>query len=96
MAWLSTQNRLTKCYVATVAALNDCGIRPNGAAIKPWIRDELAQVIPPVTEVEADVILGGMIAEGVQFENTNPNASTEKFDQHPWFGKRRHRLGKVP
>jgi hypothetical protein len=97
MAWIQSQKRLTQCYIATAAALNDCGIRPDGAEIKPWIRDELTQVSPPVTEVEADLILGMMWTEGVKFENTNPNASTEKFDAHPWFGARGHKLGvKVP
>jgi hypothetical protein len=93
MAWLSTQNRITQCYVATAAALNDCGIRPNGAAIKPWIRDELAGISPPVAPEEADSILIGMVVEGVHFENTNPDASTKAFDEHPWFGARGHKLG---
>lgn len=93
MAWLKGQNRITQCYVFTAAALNDCGIRPDGAEIKPWIRDELTKLSPQPAPEEVDAILVGMIYEGVTFENTNPEGSTITFDEHPLFGKRGHKLG---
>jgi hypothetical protein len=91
MSWLIHQKRLTQCYVAACVALNDCGIRPDNAEIKPWIRDELAQVEPPITPVEIDTVLYGMHAEGVKFHNTTPE-NVAKFDQHELFGKRGHKL----
>ena len=91
MAWLTAQKRLTQCYVAACAALNDCGIRPDNAEIKPWIREELSQVTPPITPVEIDTVLYGMHMEGVKFHNTTPE-NILKFDQHELFGKRGHKL----
>jgi hypothetical protein len=92
VAWIKTQKRLAQCYIATAAALNDCGILPDGAEIKQWIRDELAQVDPPVTPVEVDTVLMGMWAEGVKFHGTTPEALA-KFAEHELFGKRGHKMG---
>jgi hypothetical protein len=92
MAWILGQKRLTQVYIFTTTALNDCGINPDGASIKPWIREELAKIDPPVTPVEVDVVLGGMWAEGVKFHGTTPEALA-KFNDHELFGKRGHKMG---
>src|SRR5580693_3176476 len=92
MAWISSQKRLTQVYVYTAAALNDCGIRPEGAVIKPWIREEIASIDPPPTQVEVDTGLGAMWAEGIRFHGVTPDAAA-KFEEHPLFGKAGHKLG---
>lgn len=91
MAWLASQPRLTQVYVQTVAWLNDCRIRPNGAELKPWLREELAYVAPPVTSVEAGVVLVGMVVEKVKFEGTPE--SKQLFEEHPMF--KGNTLGKI-
>lgn len=92
MAWLPKENRLTQCYVATVAALNDCGLRPNGAEVKPWLREELQKVQPPVSEVEMETVLAGFLQEGVKYHSDDPQTSQRMFSAHPVFGKRGHRV----
>jgi hypothetical protein len=74
---------LTQCYVATVAALNSCGIYPDGAEIKPYLVEDLSLVTPEVTKFEVDMILVGMVKEGVKF--TGGRASQKAFDEHPMF-----------
>jgi hypothetical protein len=83
MAWLTTRPRLEQVYVYTVAALNDCGIRPDGAVIKPWIREELELIEPVPTKVECEVVLVGMVASGAKLYG-EPN-SNQKFEVHPLF-----------
>jgi hypothetical protein len=83
MSWLSAQPRLTQCYVATVAALNRCGIRPNQAVIKPWLLEELDKVSPPVTKFEIEMVLVGMVSEGVKFHGDENSAA--KFAAEPMF-----------
>lgn len=83
MSWLNTQPRLTQCYVATVAALNRCGIRPNQAVIKPWLLDDLEKVAPPVTKFEVEMVLVGMVTEKVQFHGES--GSADKFAAEPLF-----------
>jgi hypothetical protein len=95
MAWLSKENRLTQCYVATVAALNDCGLRPNGAEVKQWIREELPKVQPPITEVEMDTVLAGFLQDRVQYHSDDPEKSQRLFLAHPVFGKRGHKVQPV-
>jgi hypothetical protein len=92
MAWLSTQKRLTQVYCFVVAALNDCGIRPDGAVIKPWIREEIASIDPQPTQVEVNVALMAMWAEGVKFHGVTDDAAA-KFEEHALFGKAGHKLG---
>jgi hypothetical protein len=92
MAWINTQKRLAQCYVYTAAALNDCGILPDGSEIKPWIREQLADLDPQPSPEEVDTVLAGMWSEGVKFHGTTPDALL-KFDQHPLFGLRGHRMG---
>lgn len=67
MSWLSAQPRLTQCYVFATAALNRCGIRPDGAVIKPWLLDELDKLNPVPDKFEVEMVLVGMVSEGVKF-----------------------------
>jgi hypothetical protein len=90
MAWLTQQNRLTQCFVYTTAALNSCGIRPDGAEIKQWILEELPLLKIPDPE-EVDVVLAGFVADGVKFYG-DPDA-LDRFMAHPLLGARGHKLG---
>lgn len=83
MAWVTTRPRLEQCYVYTVAALNDCGITPDGAVIKPWIREELDQIYPVPTKVECEVVLVGLVTEGAKL--IGDKTSQAKFEAHPLF-----------
>jgi hypothetical protein len=83
MSWLSAQPRLTQVYVFTTAKLNDCGIRPEGAVIKPWLREELEKIDPVPTKFECEMILVGMVSEGVRFEGREDSAA--KFAAEPLF-----------
>jgi hypothetical protein len=83
MSWLNTQPRLTQCYVATVAALNRCGIKPDGAVIKPYLVEDLDKVTPPVTKFEIEMVLVGMVTEKVQFHG-EPD-SGDRFAAEPVF-----------
>lgn len=91
MAWINAQKRLDQVYVFTTAKLNDCGIRPDGAVIKPWIREELDRIEPPPTKFEVEMVLVGMVSEGVKFHG-EPD-SGERFQAEPIFAG--SRLGKV-
>ena len=93
MAWIAQQDRLTQCFVYTTAALNSCGIRPDGAEIRQWILEELPTIATPSPE-EVDVVLAGFVAEGVKFHG-DPG-SLDKFMVHPLLGARGHRLGAIP
>jgi hypothetical protein len=92
MSWITSQKRLTKLYIFTTAALNDCGILPDGAEIKPWIKAELGDIEPPPAQEEVDTVLASMWSEGVKFHGMTPEAVT-LFDAHPLFGKAGHKLG---
>lgn len=94
MSWIATQKRLTKIYVFTTSALNDCGILPDGAEVKPWIREEIGDIDPPPAQAEVDTVLASMWAEGVKFHGVTPEAAA-KFADHPLFGKQGHQLGVV-
>jgi hypothetical protein len=83
MSWLTSRPRLEQCYAFTVAALNDCGIQPDGAVIKPWIREELEKLEPQPSKVECETILVGLVAAGAKLFG-NP-ASKKKFEEHPLF-----------
>ena len=89
MSYLTKQSRLEQCYVYVTHQLNTCGIRPDGAEIKPWLVDELAQIQPP-TGVEIGVVLSGMWVNGVKFEGSD--GSDAKFNAHPEFGGAGHKL----
>lgn len=86
-----TQPRLTQVYTFTVARLNDCGIRPDGAVIKPWLREELDRIDPVPTKFECEMVLVGMVTEKVRFQG-EPN-STERFAAEPLFAG--SQLGKI-
>lgn len=92
MSWIATQKRLTKIYIFTTSALNDCGILPDGAQIRPWIKEEIGDIDPPPAQEEVDTVLASMWAEGVKFHGVTPEAAA-KFDAHPLFGGAGHRLG---
>lgn len=83
MAWIKTQPRLTQCYVQVLAWLNDCHVKPDGAEIKPWIREELNDIDPPVTAVEAGTVIYGMYQEKVRF--FGDALSQGLFEKHPMF-----------
>lgn len=83
MAWVTSRPRLEQCYVYTVAALNDCGIMPDGAVIKPWICEELDQIFPVPTKVECEVVLVALVAEGAKLYGDK--SSRTKFETHPLF-----------
>lgn len=93
MSWITSQKRLTKCYIYVTAALNETGILPDGAEIKPWVKAEIGDIEPPVSQAEVDTVLASMLFEGVKFHGVTPEAAA-KFDAHPLFGKAGHRLGK--
>jgi hypothetical protein len=63
MAWISKKPRLTQTYCVVVAQLNDIGIRPGGAEIKPWIRQEIADHEITADPQEIAVILSGLLSE---------------------------------
>jgi hypothetical protein len=83
MAWIMSRPRIEQVYVYTVAALNDCGIMPDGAVIKPWIREELDQIHPVPTKVECEVVLVGLVTEGAKL--IGDKSSRAKFEAHPLF-----------
>jgi hypothetical protein len=83
MAWIGTQPRLTQVYTFVVAALNDCGIEPDHAVIKPWIREELPLIDPPPSKLECDTVLYGMYQEKVKFFG-RPD-SLKLFEKHELF-----------
>lgn len=78
-----TQPRLTQVYCFVVAKLNDCGIRPDGAVIKPWLRDELDSIDPVPTKFECEMILVGMVSEKVRFHGDAGSAA--RFAEEPLF-----------
>lgn len=83
MSWLSAQPRLTQVYVFATAKLNDCGIRPDGAVIKPWLREELDKLNPVPDKFEVEMCLVGMVTEGVKFHGDTDSA--DKFAAEPLF-----------
>lgn len=83
MSWITSQKRLTQVYVYTTARLNDVGVRPDGAEIKQWIKEELNDLDPIPTKFEVDMVLAGMIAEGVKFHGDASSAA--RFAAEPLF-----------
>lgn len=83
MAWVKSRPRIEQCYVFTVAALNDCGIMPDGAVIKAWIREELEHIDPAPTKVECEIVLVGLVAEGAKL--IGDKTSRARFEAHPLF-----------
>ena len=63
MAWLTKQPRYTQIFVYVVSQLNDVGIRPNGAVIKPWLRQEMADEGITADPTEIAMILSGLLKE---------------------------------
>jgi hypothetical protein len=63
MAWISKQPRLTQVYTYVVMQLNDVGIRPCGAVIKPWIRQEIEDHGIAATNEEIATVLTGLLKE---------------------------------
>ena len=63
MAWLPKKDRLTQLYCIVVSQLNDVGIRPAGAEIKPWIRQEIADHGIVADQAEIATVLSGLLAE---------------------------------
>jgi hypothetical protein len=63
VAWITKQPRLTQIYAVVVAQLNDVGILPGGAEIKPWIRQEIADHEITADQKEIATVLSGLIAE---------------------------------
>jgi hypothetical protein len=63
MAWITKQPRLTQIYVYVACQLNDIGIEPDGARIKPWVRQELedAKIVADPTEIA--MVLSGFLHE---------------------------------
>lgn len=92
MSWIRTRPRLEQVYCFTAARLNDCGIRPNGAVIKPWIREDLPHIDPQPTKFEVEMVLVGMVSEGVRFLGEPDSAA--RFAADPLFAG--SQLGKVP
>jgi hypothetical protein len=62
-SWIQRQSRLKQVYCVVVGELNDAGILPNGAEVKPWIRQEIKDNKVEVTEGERQMILSGLLAE---------------------------------
>lgn len=83
MSWLLTQPRMTQIYSFVVAKLNDCGIKPNGAVLKQWIRDDLEMIDPIPTKFEVEMLLVGMVTEGVRFQGDTTSA--DRFAAEPLF-----------
>lgn len=92
MSWIRSRPRLEQVYCFATARLNDCGIRPNGAVIKPWIREELDKIDPQPTKFEVEMVLVGMISDGVQLQGDPDSAA--RFAADPMFAG--SALGKVP
>lgn len=63
MAWITKQPRFTQIYVYVACQLNDIGILPDGAQIKPWVRQELADAGITADQQEIACVLAGMFAE---------------------------------
>ena len=89
MSYLRKAKRLEQCYVYVTHQLNLCGIRPDGAEIRPWLVDELHQIQTP-SPVEIGIVLSGMWVDKVKFEGSP--GSDEKFAAHPDFGGAGHKL----
>lgn len=83
MAWIASRPRLEQVYCYTVAALNDCGIRPDGAVIKSWIRDQFGSIQPQPAKEECEVVLVGIVTDGAKL--VGDPGSAEKFAAHPLF-----------
>jgi hypothetical protein len=83
MSWIKSRPRLEQVYVFTTAKLNDCGIRPDNAVIKPWIRDELEKIDPVPTKFEVEMVLVGMVAEGAKLYGEPDSAL--RFAAEPMF-----------
>lgn len=83
MSWITAQKRLDQVYIFTTAKLNDCGIRPDGAVIKPWVREELDKIDPQPTKFEVEMVLVAMVSERVKFHGTAESAV--KFAAEPLF-----------
>lgn len=83
MAWITTRPRIEQVYCYTVAALNDCGIMPDGAVIKTWIRDEFGMINPQPTKVECEAVLVGLVTSGAKL--MGEPGSDKKFAVHPLF-----------
>lgn len=83
MAWISTRPRLEQIYCFTVAALNDCGIRPGNAVIKSWIREQFGSIQPQPAKEECETVLVGLVTSGAQL--AGDPGSAEKFARHPLF-----------
>jgi hypothetical protein len=64
MGWLEKQPRYTKIFVYVTSQLNDIGIRPNGAEIKPWVKQEMLDLGITADHTEIAMILSGMLKEG--------------------------------
>ena len=91
MSWLSAQPRMTQVYVFVTHKLNSCGIRPDGAVIKPWLVEELDKVEPVPTKFECEMVLVGMVSEGVKFYGAPDSAA--RFAAEPLFAG--SHLGKI-
>lgn len=83
MSWLQAQPRLTQCYVYTTARLNAVGIRPDGAVIKQWLLEDLEKIDPVPTKFEVEMVLVGMVSEGVKFHGDPDSAA--RFAAEPLF-----------
>lgn len=83
MAWIQSRPRLEQVYCFTVAALNDCGIRPDGAVIKAWIRDQFGSIEPQPAKEECETVLVGLVTTGAKLQGDA--GSSEKFAAHPLF-----------
>lgn len=83
MSWLSAQPRLTQVYTFVTHKLNACGIRPDGAVIKPWLIEELEKITPPPTKFECEMVLVGMVTEKVKFHGDKDSAA--RFAAEPLF-----------
>ena len=95
MAWLSTRPRIEQIYCFTTAALNDCGIAPDGAWIKSWIRDQFGDIQPQPTKEECETVLVGLITSGAKLMGQPDSA--KKFEEHPLFhGSSLRSIGRVP
>lgn len=81
MSWPSSKSRLEQCYIYVGSWLNDCGIRPDGAEIKPWVREETEETCKKPSTEEVQSVLYAMYQDGVQFYSGPGSAAA--FDKHP-------------
>jgi len=86
-----SQPRLTQVYTFVTHKLNACGIRPDGAVIKPWLVEELDKIDPVPTKFECEMVLVGMVTEGVRFQGDPTSA--DRFSAEPLFAG--SHLGKI-